>query len=60
MTNNTNQGPVEGGLPFLSLPLPPQVSDDVQTAQVCLPCSFYEWLAWQPLVASPCRSLAPG
>lgn len=24
MTNNTNQGPVEGGLPSLSLPLPPR------------------------------------
>lgn len=58
MTNNTNRGPAEGGLPSLGLLLPPWVSDDVETTQVCFPYSFNEWLARQPLMASPCRPLA--
>lgn len=41
MTNNTNQGPVEGGLPSLSLPLPPpQVYDEAETVQVYLSHPF--------------------
>lgn len=51
MTNNTNQGPVEGGLPSLSL-FPPWVSDGGGDSPL------FQWMACMPiLMASPCSPL---